>query len=190
MLGDVQVRRLSGSEEISAVVEGRPCQVVLWNSAAELTVPFERSILPSGLRINESSLWGPPLQEAWISGEAVQTGDVEFDLAFVVLHEEPGTSPKVESAREISPALRACLLELRAEIRDADVFSNRLKVRMGCKSAGTAKVPSGQKHRFLWMVGATFLDFDRMPTGTDLRAGLEQALRLARTIERSSGSTS
>lgn len=165
------------------MVDGRACKVVLWNFAAEVTVAFDRDMLPSGLCINESSVWGPQLHEAWISGEAVQTGDLEFDLAFVVLGEETGTPPRAEDARRLSPALKACLLELRPQLRDAYVFADRLQVRIESSADHSTTTPSAQSHRFSWALGSAFLDFNRMLNAVDLHAGLARTVEAARAIE-------
>ncbi len=189
VLSAAKVQRLSGQEEISVLVDGHECKLVLWNFAAEVTVPLDHAVLPDGLRVNESSLWGPRLQETWSSGEAVQTGDLEFDLAFVVLAVEVGALPQEEEVRRISPELRACLLELRSQLRDAELFTNRLRLPIQCSGVPSTPRPSVEKHRFRWALGRTFLDFDRMPSLADLQSGIERAINAAQVIERSSSAS-
>ncbi len=183
MVSGATVRRLPGREEVSGVFDGREFQLTLWNFAAELTVKFERAVLPAGLRINESSVWGPQRQEAWTSGEAVQTGDPEFDLAFVVLGEAPGSRPDADSARRISSPLRACLRELRPELRDAYVFPERLQVPI-TPNANGQRTPRADRS-LAWTAGRALLDFGRMPTAAELHAAIGRAATTARAIERS-----
>jgi hypothetical protein len=176
----VEWQRLPRREEMAVRIEGRVCTLILWTFEAGVSVPLEHAVLPDGLCINESSYWGPLLHEAWEDGEAVQTGDLEFDLAFAVLGENSETPPRREAARRISPAVKASLLTLRPQLRDAYLFRDHLQFHID----GSRARSRNAKHPFAWALGRLFLGFDEMPNPADLQAGLHRAVDAARTLER------
>lgn len=177
------MRSLPNSEQISFVVEGHTATIDISTVGAELSVAFNKPTLPVGVRINESSIWGPQLQEAWTSGHAIQTGDIEFDLAFIVLGDRPGALPRAENARQISSALKACLLELRPQLRDAEICANYIKLPIRVASERSLPSELGANDRFAWMVADIFLGLGAIPSGSQLEAGLEQGMLAVQAIE-------
>ncbi len=173
-------------EEFTTKIEGRDCKLLVRNFGAEVTVSFRRDMLPRELRLNETSDWGPQLHEAWTSGEAIQTGDVEFDLAFVVLSADAGALPDRQKARLIAPELRRKLLALRQELRDADIFSGHLRLSIDGWSATRPRTVTSQ-HPLLWAMGRAFLKFDRMLSAQVLERELMRTVRLAGDLDGEAG---
>ena len=128
LLKNVNRRAIPHGLELVGTYEGRGCRVDLLPGGCTVSLDFNHPVLPEEVRIEETSLYGPQLQEAWESGEAVQTGDLEFDLAFIVLAAKLGESVDQSSAKRMNPALRGILLKHRDRLRDADISARSIKL--------------------------------------------------------------
>src|SRR5258707_14006054 len=71
-------RSIPRGEELQHDADGRACRITLQPFGLTVWVALRQQVVPPELHLNESSLWGPQMQEAWESGEATQTGDLEF----------------------------------------------------------------------------------------------------------------
>jgi hypothetical protein len=174
-------------EQLSCRVEGRLCRLVLWAAYAEVDLSLLHPVLSTGLRINESSGWGSQKYEAWSSGEAAQTGDVDFDSAFIVIGAEPGTRLSAKEASRIPPGVKSVLLSQRNDIRDAEITPNRvtLPIRASGQAGqeGSALRVKGTGERIAWALGAALLGFNKMPSVRDLEQGILRAVQLAKGLE-------
>jgi len=183
-VGSDSRRAFGDHEELSCAIDGRACRVTLWTARAEVDVTLSRPVLPAALRIEESSVWGPQKQEAWIAGAAAETGDLEFDLEFMVLAAAPTDRPSPHAARAIPAAVRSALRDERRQggLRDAEIRPDR--VILSVAAAPERRAAMRGRGGIAWALGVAFLGFDRMPSAPELTAAVARAVRLAEALER------
>ncbi len=141
-------QQLPEREELLVQIADRPCRLVIWSFGSSVSVGLRTPVLPPGIRVLETSLYGPQKQEAWQSGEAAQTGDLEFDRAFNVVAAPPDEKPDPLRVREIAPAVRTTLLRHRVQIRDASVDNQYVALEAVALGTGT-KRPTEEHFREL-----------------------------------------
>ncbi len=171
-------------EQLSCRVDGRACRLTLWSTSAEVDLSLFKPVLPTGLRINESSSLGPQKYEAWSSGEAAKTGDVDFDAAFIVVGATSDTPQAANEAGRISPEVRSALLSQRNDIRDIEITPEL--VTLPIRASGLGSPAPHEKEagdRIVWALGATLLGFNKMPSVRDLEEGILRAVQLAKALE-------
>jgi hypothetical protein len=111
-------RTIPRGAEVRGETHGRSCRVTVHPGSVMVWLELRREVVPPGITLEEASDWGPQMQEAWVSGDAVQTGDLDFDLAFMTLVRAPHSKPDKQPVRR---SIREALLSQRSQIKCARI---------------------------------------------------------------------